>query len=140
MRRRRPPDDRHPASRLGLTFAVVFALLAAQWLGLAHTVLHGTAPAPSAVQASGHPPSPHPAHDAAPAHEHRHGLAALFAGHDDGSADCRLYDQLAHAEPLPPALPALDTLPPAPPRLAAGRTHDAAAEAAPYAARGPPRA
>lgn len=121
MRRSRHAT-RRPAP-LGLASVFVLALLAAQWLGLAHTVLHQ-----------------HPAAHAESAHAPVHGLGALFAGHDDGSADCRLYDQLAHADPLPPALPALDTLPPAPPRLAAGSTHDAAAEPAPYAARGPPRA
>lgn len=121
MRRSRPAD-RRPAPQ-GLALVFVLALLAAQWLGLAHAVLHPQLPA-----------------HAAAAHAPTHGLGALFAGHDDGSGDCRLYDQLAHAEPLPPALPVLDTLPPAPPRVAAGRTHDAAADAAPYAARGPPRA
>ncbi|BAL94505.1 hypothetical protein [Rubrivivax gelatinosus] len=121
MRRARHAS-RRPAP-LGWAFALAFVLLAAQWLGLAHTVLHPQLPA-----------------HAAAAHAPAHGLGALFAGHADGSGDCRLYDQLAHAEPLPPALPALDTLPPAPPRIAAGSTHDAAAEPAPYAARGPPRA
>ncbi|MBK1689157.1 hypothetical protein [Rubrivivax gelatinosus] len=116
---------RHAARRpapLGLAFVFVLALLAAQWLGLAHTVLHAPAPAQQHAE------------------PHDHGLAALFAGHDEGGSDCRLYDQLAHAEPLPPALPVLDTLPAAPPRVAAGNSHDGAASGTPYAARAPPRA
>lgn len=121
MRRTRHAT-RRPAP-LGWAFVFAFALLAAQWLGLAHAVLHPQLPA-----------------HAAAAHAPAHGLGALFAGHDDGSGDCRLYDQLGHAEPLPPALPVLDTLPAAPPRVAAGTSHDATASGTPYAARAPPRA
>ena len=38
------------------------------------------------------------AHPAPPAHGG--GLQALFAGHDDGSAGCTLFDQLTHADLL----------------------------------------
>lgn len=51
------------------------AMLMLQALGLWHGVAHA-----------------HVIHDGA------HGTAQAFAGHDDDDAQCRLYDQLAHAD------------------------------------------
>ena len=83
--------------RVGLWVAVV-ALLVAQTLGLAHRVVHpgGAVAGVEYTHAHTH------------GHEHESGhhpspLAALFAGHDE-APDCRLYDQLSHADLLP-ALP-----------------------------------
>jgi hypothetical protein len=58
-------------------------LLGAQWAGLSHRVSHTTAPALAAVQ------------------------APASGDHQPGTADCRLIDQLAHADALcgPPLTP-----------------------------------
>lgn len=73
--------------RRGWLLAAVLALLAAQTLGLAHRVVH---PGVSA-----------PVHSHDHAHDHAHESAdGLFADHDD-APDCRLYDQLSHADSLP---------------------------------------
>ncbi len=103
-------------------------LLASQLLGLVHRVLHsGT---PSGVQAATvalHAPAAlHAADD--------------HAGHDGGSAACRLFDQLACgdaafgalADTSPPALIAAWNAP-APPGHTPAVSH-------PYRARGPPTA
>ena len=66
---------------------MVFALLAAQMLGLIHGVAHSPVQAPA-----------HLAHAGQDHHGHSHGLIdTLFAGHA-GDADCRLYDQLSHSD------------------------------------------
>ncbi|MBK1613236.1 hypothetical protein CKO44_07090 [Rubrivivax gelatinosus] len=111
--------------RIGAAFALVLALLTAQWLGLAHTVLHagGTNAATVAAAAADGP---------------RGGLESLFAGHGKGSGDCRLYDQLGHAEPIPPAAVVTAALLPCPPQALPYAARLALAEGAPYAARGPP--
>jgi hypothetical protein len=80
------------ASRRGWLWCVVFALLAAQMLGLVHRVVHG----PKAVGG----------HVVQVAHDVK--LDSLFSSHGDAS-DCRLYDQLGNG-PAMPSLPAL--LPP----------------------------
>lgn len=61
-------------------------LLAAQGLGLAHHAVHG--------------------HGGEAAH-----AAAWLDGHDDGSADCRLIDQLGHADLAFGATPAVVGVP-----------------------------
>lgn len=62
------------------------AMLMLQALGLWHSVVH---PAGVAGLAGAY------AHD----HDHHDGEhGESFAGHDDGDAQCRLYDQLAHAD------------------------------------------
>ncbi|MBZ8139391.1 hypothetical protein CLD22_05670 [Rubrivivax gelatinosus] len=109
--------------RIGAAFALVLALLTAQWLGLAHTVLHAGGSHAAAAAAGADGPR---------------GLTALFAGHDKGSADCRLYDQLGQAEPIPPGAVVTAALLPCPPRAQAYAARLAAAEGAPYGARGPP--
>ena len=83
-------------------------LLAAQALGLAHRVAHApglpAAPAQATVFA------------VADVHAHADAEASAHAQHEAGSADCRLIDQLAHADALcgdaslPPALLRADTL------------------------------
>jgi hypothetical protein len=80
----------------------VWAVLAAQMLGLLHRVVHS----PLAVLV------PHAA--VADGHGHAHispadALRKLFGGHGS-TADCRVYDQVGHSDALPPlpilALPA----------------------------------
>ena len=91
-------------------------LLAAQATGLAHRVAHGGVG------------GAHAAHQ------------AFSASHDEGSAECRLVDQLAHADALcggdAPALPALAVRAAEPSRPA---TRPAAGAPAAYLARAPPR-
>ncbi|MFT3776973.1 MAG: hypothetical protein QM772_01625 [Ottowia sp.] len=70
-------------------------LLAAQWLTLAHGVLH--ARGAGHAQAGGVAALAQPA-----AHADEGWLARLFAGHE-GSDDCRLYDQVAGGDHAPPA-------------------------------------
>jgi len=92
--------------RRGLIWFVLFALVAAQALGLMHRVAHGghieSVPGVVALHA-----------DADGDADSGHGwLAQLFAGHDDESG-CRIYDQLGQsgfltapaAVPLPLLLP-----------------------------------
>jgi hypothetical protein len=80
---------RHALHRRGTAFVAVLALLLAQGIGLAHGIAHphsrGGLPAAQPLLAVD---------------------ADTPAAHDDGSAQCRLLDQLAHADLLP-ALPAL---------------------------------
>jgi hypothetical protein len=103
----------------------LLALLASQWLALAHGVVHAHGAslrmAAEAVQ-GGDAPSTLP----------------LFAADDEGSALCHLLQSLAHAAPLVAALPVLAAAEAvgAPPQV-----HDdrwLAPANAPYAARGPP--
>lgn len=81
-----------PAVRSCQTRAIVCALAFALWvattLGLMHGTLHNpvTAHAAAAAGLAGKA-------EGAPSTA-AHGLAALFADHND--ADCRLYDQLSH--------------------------------------------
>lgn len=100
------------------------ALLWLQALGLWHQVVHGHAVHGGATQASA---SEHDSHD-----DH------AFAGHDEGDPQCRLFDQLAHADIAfasaseAPGLAACSGPVAAPP---AGRL---APQAAGFLARGPP--
>ena len=135
-------------------------LLAAQALGLAHGVAHapglpGAAAAHAAAvfsadlhahgdgAARAHSEGTAGAHaeGAADAHAHGHGAIGAAAGshHEAGSADCRLIDQLAHAD----AMCGSAGLPPELLRTAAtGAAVDLpslpAGSAAAYLARGPP--
>jgi hypothetical protein len=107
-------------------------LLAAQALGLAHRVAHAPGlPAAASAQAT--------VLASADVHAHADADAAAHAPHEAGSADCRLIDQLAHADALcgsaslPPALLSATTL---------GTLADLPVlplgSAAAYLARGPP--
>lgn len=121
-----PPRWRQP-----LALLLVLALLWAQLLGLAHRVWHAPqASAAVAIQETVHGPI-----QQAPA-----GLLAHLLGSGQSDPDCRVFDQLAHADSLPtvPAL-ALAALPPiflAP----APYLRLALAAGAPFAARAPPAA
>lgn len=105
----------------------VVALVFAQVLGLAHGTLHAAGSGP-AHAASGAP--------AVGADPHGHGL---FEGHAAGDAECRLLDQLGHADGLAWAAPALAPQGTAP-RVAAAPPRSAEPVFfAAYAARAPPR-
>lgn len=103
------------------------AMLMLQALGLWHSVVHANGVA-TGVHA-------HDTHD-----EAGHHPGEGFAGHDDGDAQCRLYDQLAHADLVFGAAPAwlcasAEAMLAAP--VPAGRL---APQAAGFLARGPPLA
>lgn len=139
MARRQAP--RRPLLTAGGAWLLAALLLLAQGLGLVHGVAHGVALAPAHAAAcapacddAGH------AHAAKPAA----GFATLHAHggtHEAGDAQCRLIDQLAHADGLwavdaAPVLPlACGDAPTAAPRLALADGGSAA-----YLARAPPRA
>lgn len=105
--------------------ALIFALLLAQALGLAHRSVHGQGVGPAVLEA---------ARAVVASHDH----PVPFAGHPQGS-DCRLFDALAHEQGAPPAMPALAP-PPAGPILVATAApgEHVVAEAAPFDARGLP--
>lgn len=86
---------RHPA--LSPVLLLVVALLWAQLLGLAHRVLHSpqAGMSPAVAQVAG----PHHA-------AHAPGLLAHLLAPVGDESDCRLYDQLGHADALP-AVPLL---------------------------------
>lgn len=107
------------------------ALLWLQGLGLWHQVVHGHAAQGGAISAwaSGHD-----------LHEHDDHEAHAFAGHDEGDPQCRLFDQLAHADialASPAALPVLAVQRGPVSASPAGRL---APQAAGFLARGPPAA
>lgn len=77
-RLRSSPTARHR----GWWAALLLAVVLAQWLALAHSVVHGR----------GLPVIEYRAPEAST-------LVDLLAGHDAGSATCQLLDQLAHASP-----------------------------------------
>ncbi|MFZ4289772.1 hypothetical protein [Variovorax sp. HJSM1_2] len=112
---------------------LVFALLWTQWLGVVHQEIHPALAQPAALQAQQH------SHAAASA---LHAvLERLLGHHDDGihAADCRLYDQLSHADAMP-ALAAALVMPPAWPAVfqTALRAHVLPSWRAWFDARGPP--
>ena len=74
----------HPRTRRRLLPLLAAALLWLQALGLWHHVVHG-------VGVHGDGP-------VAAAGVHHHAGDHSFAGHDEGDPQCRLYDQLAHAD------------------------------------------
>lgn len=111
-----------PATRLlrhrhALAWALACALVLAQAFGLAHGVVHAPGLAAASVAADGH-----------------------FDGHHAGDAECRLLDQLAHADALLLPAAVLPPLPPAPAEAARQPAGPATAFAAAYLARAPPRA
>lgn len=138
-----------PALRPWQVWVLAGLLLAAQALGLAHRVEHAPGSlqrlqaaslaslpslaevAPAAASAQWGAP-----HTAAPG-TLDHGLSR----HQAGDADCRLVDQLTHADALCPA-PAGSAAMPPPPRLAPAPAARLALRPAPaaYQARAPPRA
>jgi hypothetical protein len=113
-------------------------LLAAQFLGQVHGVLH----TPQHLQTSAQGPlsadhrQAHPG-DGHDGHTHG-GLLSLFDAHEDGDADCRLYDALSHTDLL--ALLPMQALPVGGIVALVRRTHGdfVARWAAFFDARGPP--
>jgi hypothetical protein len=135
-------------------WVLVLALLAAQTLGLAHRVLHGVVPAPEGASVPAAMATTPVAGTgafafAAPLHWHADGErcdpseahADPWHDHDAGSAECRLVDQLAHAD-LCGAVPLQLPLAPTGERWTMpGAAADPPARAcADYLARAPPRA
>lgn len=115
------------ARRAGVALLIA-ALLFAQMLGFAHRALH--APAPPADATAQQAP--------APTFGSAGSVASLFGGHEKGTGDCRLYDQLGHGDVMPMAFAM--ALPSA---IPAFRLHFSLGEAlarwaAPFDARGPP--
>lgn len=109
MKNTRHITGRHWA--LSPVLVLACALLLAQALGLAHRIVHG--PQLSSLQAVSQAATAEvPAASAVVADGF---LTQLFAGHQ-GEADCRVFEQLSHADTLPAvpllALPALVPLPP----------------------------
>jgi hypothetical protein len=114
------------APRLIHALWVALALLCAQGLGVWHRTAHALPAGPGQFQAQSHSGlqsgfhdhdhDPVPAH----AHEHAHGTTAAFDGHEAGDVECRLFDQLLHADGLTAAAPSL---------LAFGAADSPAAEA-----------
>jgi hypothetical protein len=131
-------------------WALVLALLAAQSLGLAHRLLHG-APADDAGTSRPATLAAGPVYVAlaAPLHRHadgercdpRQAHADPWHDHEAGSAECRLVDQLAHAD-LCSAAPVQPPLAPAGERWAmpGAAAEPPARGCAHYLARGPPPA
>jgi len=91
-----PPLTTRRRPALSPALLLVVALLWAQLLGLAHRVLHS--PQVGAVPVVAHVVQGHEAH--AP------GLLAHLLAPAGDESDCRLYDQLGHADVLP-AMPLL---------------------------------
>lgn len=102
------------------------ALLWLQALGLWHQVVHGHAVHSGAAPASAG------GHDS---HDHH-----AFAGHDEGDPQCRLFDQLAHADIAFAAANAAPCLTAGDGPVAATPAGRPAAQAAGFLARGPPLA
>lgn len=122
MKGTRPRRSTRAAPRPWLQVWLLAALLlAAQAFGLAHRVAHA--------------PGLHCDHP------HHHGAASPLAGHEAGSAECRLIDQLAHADALfgSPVLPPL-LAPEATALVAAALPARPQGGAAAYLARAPPQA
>lgn len=125
----------------GQAWLLALLLLVAQGLGLAHRVAHapGLVHAGAAVPAfaAGHGQGP----DRCESHGHARASALAAAGHEADTPECRLIDQLAHADglctaawaaaPAPQASGMHDTAPAAAPR---------AGSASAYLARAPPLA
>ena len=90
------PPALRPAHR-ALICLVLAALLLAQALGMVHRVLHGAHAAP--VQALVLPHAER---------QHAQLLAALFDGHEEGQVECRLFDQISHADLAAADLPVFE--------------------------------
>jgi len=103
---------RHPtlARRGAFAAGLVFALLFAQWLGLAHRIAHTPAFAGAELRHAGVQPAHAPAPTAGPAEHPDEGWS-----HETGSAECRLFDSLCSADGLPSFGPALADAVPAQP-------------------------
>ncbi|KQM75671.1 hypothetical protein [Xylophilus sp. Leaf220] len=89
--------------RRAASWCLLVLLVLAPWLGQLHAVVHPAVP--QGTTGLQHTAAPQGA-GAVAAHGHAggtHGLQRLFGTHDAG--DCRVYDQLLHADALPSAPP-----------------------------------
>jgi hypothetical protein len=111
--------------------ALVLALLFAQALGFVHRSVHGIAPADAAASSGALAQS-------APPNAQHDGWTHLFA-HDDGGAECRLFDAVGY-DALQPGLLALPAAIPPAAVLAVLAGESLARWAAMFDARGPPPA
>lgn len=114
----------HSTRRIALPLLAA-ALLMLQALGLWHQVVHGPA-GHGAVAVS--------------ASEHDHHDDHAFAGHEEGDPQCRLFDQLAHADIAFASAGAAPVLAATGGPEAATPAGRLAPQAAGFLARGPPRA
>ena len=133
--------DAHPlpASRLTLAVLLTALLLLSQGLGLLHRVEHLPSRGVASLTAPTAPTALTVA-DGSVATQALHAGHGVFATHEAGGAECRLLDQLTHADalladalPLPAGLPGVAAAVHAP--AEAGRRHEAR-----YLARAPPAA
>jgi hypothetical protein len=116
--------------RRPLAGLLVCALLLTQALGALHRSLHADGPPIAHAEHAEHAEHAHT--------EHTHGvLEALFAQHHNWG-DCRIFDQLSHAEGVGFAFFDPGTMTPAQLPAPALRASRVAAQAAGYLARGPP--
>lgn len=127
------PTRRFPGAKPVQAWLLAALLLVAQGLGLAHRVAHAPGLGQAGVSAS------------ARAHFHGHaqaGAPAAWAdGHEADTADCRLIDQLAHADGLSAADGATAPAPQSSVVAAAAcAAAPSAGSASAYLARAPPRA
>lgn len=131
MKNTRHSTGRHWA--LSPVLLLACALLLAQALGLAHRIVHG--PQLGGLPAVSQPAAVNAAGTGAGVADGF--FAQLFAAHQADS-DCRVFEQLSHADTLPAvpllALPALAPLPP----LAAAAAGRFICLLLPFQARGPP--
>ena len=114
------------------------ALLLAQTLGLMHGVVHSRE---HVAVSEHHVQVPDAEHSYAHGDEELHPggwLESLFSSHDDGDADCRLFDQASHGSAAPAFVQSsLPTLPPSV-AVAIFQGEALARWAALFDARGPP--
>lgn len=116
----------HLRTRQRLLPLLAAALLWLQALGLWHHVVHGAGvPGDGPVAAAG-------------VHHHDHDHDHSFAGHDEGDPQCRLYDQLAHADLAVGSAGAAPVLVVCGEPTAATPAGRLAPQAAGFLARGPP--
>ena len=123
----------HAGRSLAAALALVGVMLFAQGLGLVHRVVHGSLPtaAVHVAAAGGAGEAQH-----ATAHSgHRHGL---FEEHREGGAECRLLDQLVHADALLATLVPAPIVPPAVAPASVTPATPAHRHTALYRARAPP--
>ncbi|CAD5372418.1 conserved hypothetical protein [Rubrivivax sp. A210] len=126
---RPPATSQHTRRRIAGLLLGGLLLLLAQSLGLLHGYSHGHGAASVAL-------TPAVSADDLAAHGHR--APGLFDGHEDDSAECRLFDQLLHADSLLTDATALAEPPAAAPPQPSRHGVRLASQAAGYLARGPP--
>jgi hypothetical protein len=116
---------------VGLLAWLLGVLVLAQTLGQMHQIVH----APRA-QSQQHSLFDRPAQDRASS---GNWVERLFAGHEDGGTDCRLYDQAAHGDCASAPASLFGSMPPAEVSIGLFEARTPALRAALVRARGPPR-